>query len=90
MRISDFEWDEGNSVHMQLLHGITPEESEDVFAVDPLFRRTKKGHYAAFGPTAGGRYLTIVFEKKAKGIIRPITGWDMSRSEIRYYRRHRS
>ncbi len=90
MRISDFEWDEGNSVHMQLRHGITPEEAEDVFAADPFFRRTKKGHYAAFGPTAGGRYLTIVFEKKARGIIRPITGWDMSRSEIQYYRRHRS
>ena len=89
MRISDFEWDEGNSLHLQLAHGITPEEAEEVFGNSPRFRRTKKGHYVAFGPTFEGRYLTIVFELKPKGIARPITGWDMSRSEIRYYRKHR-
>ena len=88
MRISDFEWDEGNSLHLQLGHGIRPEEVEEVFANKPLFRRTKKGHYVAFGPTSEGRYLTIVFELKQRGKVRPITGWDMSRAEIRYYKRH--
>jgi len=29
-----------------------------------------------------GRYLSIVFERKLKGIVRPITGWDMSRADI--------
>ena len=89
MRISEFEWDEGNALHLQLRHGISPEEAEEVFANNPLFNRTKKGHYAVFGPTSEGRYLTIVFELKAKGIARPITGWDMSRAEIRYYKKHR-
>ena len=89
LRISDFEWDEGNTLHLQLGHGIEPGEAEDVFAVRPIFRRTKKGHYAAFGPTSGGRYLTIVFELKPKGTARPITGWDMSKAEIRYYKKHR-
>ena len=89
MRISDFEWDEGNALHLQLRHGISPEDAEEVFANKPLFRRTKKGHYAVLGPTSEGRYLTIVFELKAKGIARPITGWDMSRAEIRYYKKHR-
>jgi len=70
-------------------HGISPEEAEEVFAVRPVFRRTKKGHYAAFGVTSEGRYLTIVFEVKQKGVARPITGWDMRRSEIRYYRKKR-
>lgn len=89
MKISGFEWDEGNALHLQLNHGIEPEEAEEVFAVTPFFRRTKKGHYVAFGPTSEGRYLTIVFELKDKGLVRPITGWDMSKKEIRYYKKHR-
>ena len=86
LRISDFEWDESNTLHLELGHGITLEEAEEVFANRPLFRRTKKGHHAAFGPTFSGRYLTIVFNVKPKGIVRPITGWDMKRAEIRYYK----
>ena len=90
MRIKDFEWDDGNSLHLQLGHGISPEEAEEVFAHRPFFRKTKKGHYAVFGPTSEGRYLTIVFELKQKGIARPITGWDMSDKEIRYYKKRRT
>jgi uncharacterized DUF497 family protein len=89
LRISDFEWDEGNAVHLELGHGIEPEEVEEVFATSPVFRRTKRGHYAAFGPTTEGRYLTIVFDLKPKGLARPITGWDMSQKEIRYYKKQR-
>lgn len=90
MHINNFEWDEGNSLHLQLGHGIEPEEAEDVFAIKPLFRRTKKGHYVVFGPTAEGRYLSIIFDLKPKGLARPITGWDMSKTEIRYYKKNRS
>jgi hypothetical protein len=39
MRISEFEWDEGNALHLQLNHGIEPNEAEEVFAVAPLIRR---------------------------------------------------
>ena len=85
MQIHDFEWDEGNSLHLELGHGIRQEAVEEIFAIAPFFRKTKKGHYAVFGTTFEGRYLTIVFELKAKGVTRPITGWDMSRAEIRYY-----
>ena len=45
MQILDFEWDEGNTLHLQLGHGIEPEEAESVFAFRPFFKRTKKGHY---------------------------------------------
>jgi hypothetical protein len=89
LRISEFEWDEGNALHLELGHGIKPEEAEEVFVNRPLFRRTKKGHYVAFGPTTDGRYLTVVFELKTRGIVRPITGWDMRRAEIQYYKKHR-
>ena len=88
LRISEFEWDEGNALHLELGHGIKPEEAEEVFVNKPLFRRTKKGHYAVFGATNDGRHLTIVFELKTKGVIRPITGWDMKRAEIHYYKKH--
>ncbi len=88
MQISEFEWDEGNVLHFELGHGIEPEEAEEVFVYRPLFRKTKKGHYAAFGSTGAGRYLIVIFEKKPKGIVRPITGWDMSRSEVQYYKKH--
>ena len=89
MRISDFEWDEGNALHLALGRGIEPEETEEVIAVAPLFRKTRRGHYVAFGPICAGRLLTVVFEKKRTGRVRVITGWDMSDPERRYYLRHR-
>ena len=85
MRISEFEWDEGNVVHLTLGHGIEAEEAEEVFAAFPLYRKTKRGHYAAFGPTRAGRLLVVVFEMKGKGLARVITGWDMDSAERRYY-----
>jgi uncharacterized DUF497 family protein len=88
LRIKHFEWDEGNAIHLQLRHGIEPEEAEEAFVHNPIFRRTKKRPYAVFGQTSAGRYLTIVFEMKVGGVARPITGWDMKRNEIRYYMRH--
>jgi hypothetical protein len=89
MRISEFEWDDANMVHLALGHGIEPEEAEEVFAISPLFRKTKRGHYAAFGRTQSGRLLVIVFEMKGGGIARIITGWDMDSAERRYYRANR-
>ncbi|MGD0266346.1 MAG: BrnT family toxin [Candidatus Methylomirabilota bacterium] len=89
MRISGFEWDEGNVVHLALGHGIEAEEAEEVFAVSPLYRRTKRGHYAAFGPSRAGRLLVLVFEMKGKGLARVIIGWDMDRAERRYYQQQR-
>lgn len=89
MTIKDFEWDDGNVVHIELGHGIRPEEAEEVFAYKPLFRKTKKGHYVAMGPTLEGRYLTVVFSLKQNGTARVITGWDMDRAEIRHWKNHR-
>ena len=89
MYICDFDWDDGNILHLALGHGIEPEEAEEVFAGAPLFRKTRLGHYAAFGPTQAGRLLVVVFETKSGGIVRPITGWDMDTAERRYYQRHR-
>jgi uncharacterized DUF497 family protein len=89
LKITGFEWDEGNTLHIILGHGIEPSEAEEIFAVNPLFRKTKKGHYVAMGPTIDGRYLTLVFELKGKGMARVITGWDMDDGEKRYYLKNR-
>ena len=35
MRISEFEWNDGNILHLALHHGIEPEEAEEVFAITP-------------------------------------------------------
>ncbi len=88
MRIKDFEWDNDNVLHIELGHGIKPEEAEEIFAVKPLFRKTKKGNYVALGPTLDGRFLTIVFELKKGGIARVITGWDMDKAEKKFWRRY--
>jgi len=90
VKIVDFEWDQGNVLHLELGHGIRPEEAEEVFAVRPLFRKTKKGHYAAMGPTMEGRYLIIIFELKKGSTARVVTGWDMDRTEVRYWNNHRA
>ena len=89
MRVKEFEWDDGNELHLAFGHGIEPEEAEEVLALESLVRRTKKGHYAAFGHTAAGRLLVIVFEQRAPGVVRVITGWDMKTAERRFYQRHR-
>lgn len=89
MKIREFEWDNGNVVHIELGHGIKPEEAEEVFAVKPLFRKTKRGHYVAMGPTIDGRFLTLVFELKGNGIARIITGWDMEQAEKKYWRKYK-
>ena len=85
-RCRGFEWDEGNELHLALGHGIEPEEAEEVLALGPVVRRARKGHYAAFGPTVHGRLLVVIFERRPKGIVRVITGWDMKDSERRWYR----
>jgi len=89
VRILGFDWDDGNVLHLALGHGIEPEEAEEVFAVAPLFRKTRRGHYVAFGRTRSGRLLVVVFENRSKGLVRVVTGWDMNNSERRYYLRQK-
>ncbi len=61
---------------------VKPEEAEDVFAYKPLFRKTKKGHYAAMGPTQEGRYLTIVFALRKNGTGDNGMGHGQSRDQV--------
>lgn len=87
--VKEFEWDDRNVLRLELGHGITPEEVEEVFAATPLFRKTKKGHYVLMGPDLDCRYLTLVVELGKDDIARVITGWDMTREEKEYWRKHK-
>ena len=89
VRILDFEWDDINIPHLELGHGITPAEAEEVFVEAPEFRRLRRKRYAVLGPTADGRFLVLVFKLKPRGRARVLTGWDMEPIDRRMYERLR-
>ncbi len=82
----EFEWDEGNEFKIRQRASL--EEVESAF-----YDRKKKTHityfnrYRLFSRTSSGRYLFIVFQRKAGGIIRVISVRDMIRNEKRFYKR---
>lgn len=88
MKITNFDWDEKNEIHISF-HNVTPEEAEEVFIDNPIYRKSREGKYLAFGQTLEGRYLTVVFVCKRKGIIRVITARDMDKKERKLYRREK-
>ena len=75
-------------------HQVQPEEVEEVFAWNPLFRRGPKGKrtredvYYAYGQTEAGRYLFVVFIHKSNHRALILSARDMSISEQRLYRKH--
>jgi uncharacterized DUF497 family protein len=74
-------------------HHVTSDEVEEILFGKSHFRRAQKGHvkgedlYAAYGQTAGGRYLIVLFIRKEQTAALPISARDMSDSERRYYER---
>jgi uncharacterized protein len=85
----EFEWDDDNVEHLAR-HGIVPDEVEDLFE-GPIVRRRggtdAPDRFRVLGRTAEGRYLAIVYQAKARGVIRPFTGWDMRPHERERYGR---
>lgn len=72
-------------------HGVSKSEVEDVLNSKPHDRKVGKGHvkgenvYAAYGQTAGGRYLVVFYIKKLTGALLPISARDMDDGERNYY-----
>lgn len=85
----EFEWDDDNLDHLAR-HGITPEEVEELFE-GPVVRRRggtdAPDRFRVLGRTAAGRYLAMVYQERARGVVRPFTGWDMRQHERRLYDR---
>lgn len=90
-RVEGFEWDTGNETKNLTKHGVTKEEAESVFSYEPLIVEDEahsqtEERWAAFGRTAEGRLLTVVFAlRNNETKIRVISARDMSRRERKDY-----
>src|SRR6187401_759697 len=85
-----FDWDGGNLGKNWTKHEVRWSESEEAFSQRPLLIATEERHsqseprFAAWGQTATGRRLTIVFTIR-ESLIRVVSARDMSRTERRAY-----
>ena len=87
--IEGFDWDRSNIQKNWERHKVAFDECEEVFFHDPVLA-PDLGHsedeerYFAFGRTARGRLLTIVFTMR-KDKIRIVSARDMNRKERERY-----
>lgn len=85
-----FEWDAGNAPKVETRYRVTMGECEQVFFHEPLLIAPDVPHsvteerWAAWGRTAEGRALAVVFTLR-QDRIRPISARDMNRKERQRY-----
>jgi uncharacterized DUF497 family protein len=90
VQCTGFEWDAGNAPKVLTRHRVTPGECEQVFFHEPLLIAPDPRHsnvenrWAAWGRTAEGRTLAIVFTLRGDR-IRPLSARDMNRKERQRY-----
>lgn len=88
--IVSFDWDDGNHSKNETKHAVSNKESEEVFFNKPIFFFIDQKHSAVeqrilvYGKTDGGRYLTLIFTKRANK-IRIISVRDMNQKERTRY-----
>lgn len=91
MIIKEIIWKDQFVEKLEVKHGVSIEEVEEVLDSEPFIRKVAKGDvkgenvYAAFGQTFGGRYLIIFYIRKKTGAILPISARDMDDGERKYY-----
>jgi len=92
MRITAFNWDEGNARKSVEKHDVSQSEAEQIFFNQPLLVLADEGHsqqearYHALGVTDDARLLHITFTLRATGsLIRVISARDMHRKERTVY-----
>lgn len=85
--VTEFDWDEANVNHLAR-HGVMPSEVEEVIENDPIlevdYSSEGEERWRALGITNKARLLAVVFTVRAEK-IRPITAWDLTRTERRLY-----
>lgn len=86
VRILEFDWNDANGAHIAS-HGVDVSEAEETLLARPYLRRGRGGRYLAYGPTADGRWLFVVFVLRPRGVARVVTARDMTLHERRAYRR---
>ncbi len=87
MVINQIIWKDQFVEKLEVKHSVSVEEAEDVLCYEPHIRKVGKGEnvYAAFGQTAGGRYLVVFYIRKLTGAALPISARDMDDGEKKYY-----
>lgn len=93
MRLDEVIWKDRFIDKLEVKHGVSTGEVEEILFGKAHVRRAQKGHvkgedlYAAYGRTRGGRYLIIFFIRKEPTAALPISARDMTDSERKYYER---
>jgi len=78
---------------IEVKHGVSTDEVEEVLFNKPHVRRAQKGRvkgedlYTAYGQTDSGQYLIVFFIRKEEAAALPISARDMTDSEEKYYDR---
>jgi uncharacterized DUF497 family protein len=78
---------------LEVKHGVEIEEVEEVFEFDPIYYRGPRGKrpgedlYKAYGQTAAGRYLFVVFIYKLNRTALILSAREMTDAERRLYRK---
>ncbi len=92
VKITRFDWDEGNSRKSIEKHKVIQSEAEQIFFNQPLLlledsiHSHKEVRYHALGKTDDDRLLHVTFTLRAKGtLIRVISARDMHRKERTNY-----
>ena len=90
IQITSFDWDEHNLDHIENHpdHPIGSDSVEEVLlSRKRKIRRTWQDRYIAYGQSMEGQYLTVVFENKGRGVIRPVSARPMAHHERKLYGR---
>lgn len=83
--VTGFEWNEHNSGKIRHRRAVEPSECEEVLLLLPRIVRdathsVQEARFIAFGPTATGRRLAVVFTLRGTR-LRVVTARDQSRRE---------
>lgn len=85
--LPEFEWDENNETKLLDRHNVSALEAEQCFA-NPHTKRRVGGDLLMLGITDGGRMLLLIYEQKARGVVRVYSAREMTSNERRTYRRN--
>jgi len=95
LRITGFDWNEGNA-RKNDKHGVTQAEAEEIFFNQPLWllddlrHREQEARFHALGTTLDRRLLHVTFTLRGGGtLIRVISARDMHRKERSVYEQAR-
>ncbi len=93
MQLNEVIWKDYFVDKIEVKHGVSTDEVEEVLFSKPHVRRAQKGYikgedlYTAYGQTYSGRYLIVFFIRKEGAAALPISARDMTDSEEKYYDR---